>query len=240
MHDPTTSRDKHFLKKSNGHCKRACSAPLQLSDSRLLLFVHAVFLLAVAVRSLKSDSDASLSMVLAARPCFSLMEGPPLVQQFRSIILLASLAYTFTNLHAIQYSMQNHDDSAESTTQNQQDNDSSALLSTRDTLATTSTTETAEKASGRWTDQEVYLLLDFVEQNSILTTARGLNLKKSEFNRARDKVKSKDAAQCHYKWGRVSTTFLINEDPDCLSIIIAMCYLQGNFALGQEIWQRLA
>jgi hypothetical protein len=147
----------------------------------------------------------------AVHPCFSLMEGPSLVQQFRSIVSLASLAYIFTVLHSIQYTMRNLDDS---TNQNPQDHDSthhSALSSTNDTLATTSTSGTAEKTSGRWTEHEIDLLLSYVEQNSILTTARGLNLKKSEFNKARDTIKSKDPGQCHYKWGNVGI-FVINDD----------------------------
>ena len=78
------------------------------------------------------------------------MDRPSLVQCFCSLVLLASLAYTFTILHAIQYSMLNHDDST--TTQNPQDHDSthySALSSTNDTLATPSTAGTAEKTGGQ-------------------------------------------------------------------------------------------
>ena len=39
-----------------GTIVRACSAPPQVSDSQLTMFVHAVFLLAVAVRSLKIEN----------------------------------------------------------------------------------------------------------------------------------------------------------------------------------------
>ena len=81
-------------------------------------------------------------------PCFSLMDRPSLVQCFCSLVLLASLAYTFTILHAIQYSMLNHDDST--TTQNPQDHDLthySALSSTNNTLATPST---AGSSVGWW------------------------------------------------------------------------------------------
>lgn len=143
-------------------------------------------------------------------PCLSLMEGPPpsLAQRFRFIVSLASLAYTFTVLHAVQYSMRISDDSTAQNLQNPDSTHSSALSSgtsaSHNTLATTSMTGTAEKTTGRWTEDEVNLLLDYVEQNAILTTARGLTLKKSEFNRVRDKIKSKDAGQCHYKWGNVS------------------------------------
>ena len=125
-------------------------------------------------QSLKSD----VSMVCRlSQPVsfFSLMEGPSLVQCFCFIISLAPLAYTFTVLHTIQYSMQNHDNS---TTQNPQDHDLtdySALSSTHDTLANTINVRTAEKTSGWWTKQEINLLLNYVERNSILTTASRLS-----------------------------------------------------------------
>ena len=49
-------------------------------------------------------------------------------------------------------------------------------------------------------------------------TVRCLNLKKSEFNKAHTVVKSKDANQCHYKWGHVC--IVINYvDFDYLSIL---------------------
>jgi hypothetical protein len=144
------------------------------------------------------------------------MDRPSLVQHFRFILSLASLAYTFTVIHAIQYTMENHDDS---TTQNLQDHVSITLSSTNDTLATTSTSGT-EKAK-RWTEHEINLLLNYVEQNCILSTTRGLNLKKASFNGASDMIKTRDASQCHYKWNNVGI-FVINEDSDYLSIIIAM------------------
>ena len=58
---------------------------------------------------------------------------------------------------------------------------------TRDSLATTSMSETAasEKSNSRWTEHEVKLLLDYDEANCTLTTGRGLNLKKLEFSKAR-------------------------------------------------------
>ena len=59
-------------------------------------------------------------------PCFSLMERSSLIQRFRYIISLASLAYTFTILHTIQYSMQDHDDD-NSTSRNLQDHDLTLL-----------------------------------------------------------------------------------------------------------------
>ena len=137
-----------------------------------------------------------------------------LLQRFHHIISLASLAYTFTTLHAIQYSMRDHDYNNNTTAQTQQHYDSTNhSASTYDTPTTTSTSGTIEKSTGnnRWTENEVKLLLDYVEENCTLTTARGLNLKKSEFNKAREMVKSKDAGQCHYKWGHVRIIITIDK-----------------------------
>ena len=96
--------------------------------------------------------------------------------------------------------MQDHDNNNNTTSTGPQEHDStnfSALSSTHETLATTSTSENIEKTNSRWTEHEVNLLLDYIETNCILTTARGLNLKKSEFNKAQAIVKPKDASQCH-------------------------------------------
>ena len=79
---------------------------------------------------------------------------------------------------------------------------SASSSAAHDTLTTT-TSENLEKTSGRWTKNKITLLLDYVKKNCILTTARGLNLKKLEFNKARTVVKSKDANECHYKCGHV-------------------------------------
>jgi hypothetical protein len=43
-------------------------------------------------------------------------------------------------------------------------------------------------------------------------------MKKSEFNKAHDTVKSKDAAQCHYKWGHVDIFIIIEGSDYYLSI----------------------
>jgi hypothetical protein len=61
-------------------------------------------------------------------------------------------------------------------------------------------------------------MFNYVKENCILTTARGLNIKKSEFDKARDTVKSKDAAQCHYKWGHVDIFIIIEGSHYYLSI----------------------
>jgi len=138
------------------------------------------------------------------------MDQDSLLQRFRYVLSLASLAYTFTILHTIQYSMRDHNiDNNNNTTTSTgpEDYDStnfSASSTTHDTPTTTNTSENIEKTNSRWTENEVNLLLEYVEANCILTTARGLNMKKSEFNKARAMVKSKDASQCHYKWGHVS------------------------------------
>ncbi len=149
------------------------------------------------------------------------MDRRSLIQCFRNAIWLASLAYIFTTLHTIQYSMQGHTDngSYKTTAQNPQDdntitrnppdNASPTSSSMHNILATASTVE-SEKTSGCWTMDEIHLLLDYVKANCVLTTVRGLNLKKVHFNKARDTVKSKDTGQCHYKWGHVNV-FIINK-----------------------------
>jgi hypothetical protein len=163
-----------------------------------------------------------------------------LIRHFRQILSLASLAYIFTSIHAIQYSMRDHSDDND-TALNPQDTDSTHFSASSSAhnipqAATTSNTEISEKTSGRWSNNEIMLLLDYVEENCTLTTARGLNLKKSDFNKARNTVKTKDSSQCHYKWGHVRA-FLIDNDFDYLSSesIIAVQYLQGGVTLGQEV-----
>jgi len=182
-----------------------------------------------------------MQAIRTVRSCFFLMNRHTLLQQFRYILSIASLAYTFTSLHTIQYSMRDHDDNDNTTTQAPHDS-TTASSSTHDTPATTSTAENVEKSSSRWSEDEVKLLLDYIEANCVLRSARGLNLKKSEFNKARDTVKTKDANQCHYKWGHVCT-LIIHESFHCLSRLssfIAMRNIQGNIALGQQIGRWLA
>lgn len=153
--------------------------------------------------------------VLKLCSCFSLMDRHTLLQRFHSITSLASLAYTFTALHTIQYAMRDHNNDTTTTTQPPQldhdlTNPSASSSTAHYTLASTSTSENLDKTSGWWTKNEIKLLLDYVEGNCILTTMRGLNLKKSEFNKAHDMVKSKDANQCHYKWNHVCI-FIIHD-----------------------------
>jgi hypothetical protein len=142
------------------------------------------------------------------------MDAHPLVPYFRNILSLASLAYTFSGIHAIQYSMLNHDmdidDPADLILQDNDFASHSGSTSTHNhpTVADTSQASSLEKTS-RWTDHEITLLLDYVEASCTLTTARGLSLKKSEFNKARNTVKSKDSSQCHYKWGHVRVLLYI-------------------------------
>jgi hypothetical protein len=137
-------------------------------------------------------------------------EHRSLIQRFRNIVSVASLAYIYTSLHTIQYSMQHHSEAAESDDETATASGAGCATGTQnspssmhDTLAETSTATGTEKKSTRWTTDEINLLLDYIEANCVLTTARGLILKKSQFNKARDTVKTKDASQCHYKWGHV-------------------------------------
>lgn len=71
-------------------------------------------------------------------------------------------------------------------------------------------TKSGKAASSHWSDQEINLLLDYVETHCSLNTSSGLNLKATHFNKARETVKSKDSSQCHYKWGHVCV-FIIDE-----------------------------
>jgi len=66
-----------------------------------------------------------------------------------------------------------------------------------------------------WTTDEIWLLLGYVEANCVFTTVKGINLKKSEFTKASDVVKTRTTAQCHTKWGRVSG-FVIKQNFDYL------------------------
>lgn len=138
------------------------------------------------------------------------MDAHTLIRQFRHIVSLTSLACVFSGIHTIQYSLLDHDmDDIED--RNLQENDStshSGFTSTPDTSNPADTSSNSGKASGCWTDQEITLLLDYVEAHCSLNTSRGLNLKKTQFNKARDTVKSKDASQCHYKWGHVHISII--------------------------------
>ena len=139
----------------------------------------------------------------SSMPCSFLMDAHTLRQQFRHVVSLASLAYIFSCIHAIQYSLLDHDMDDNSTSN--QETSHSDFTSTHDTSYPADTSSNSGKANttGRWTDQEITLLLDYIEAHCPLSTSRGLSLKKTQFNKARDTVKSKDASQCHYKWGHV-------------------------------------
>jgi hypothetical protein len=135
------------------------------------------------------------------------MDRHILLERFRYITSIASLAYTFTVLHTLQYSMRDHtrNDNNAQPAQTPQDHDSTnQSTSTHNSPATGTTSAIEPEKSGSqnlWSENEVKLLLDYVEANCVLTTARGLNLKKQEFNKAQAVVKTKTAAQCLYKWG---------------------------------------
>ena len=117
--------------------------------------------------------------------------------------------------------------------------DHSALTFTHNTQpTTTSTSKSIKKTSSWWTDNEIMLLLNYVESNCTLTTARGLTLKKSEFNKACATVKSKDATQCHYKWGQVCVfqVIIIYYLHYLSELYVVMLNIQSNLAVGQEVW----
>jgi len=130
-------------------------------------------------------------------------------QSFRQILSLASIAYTFTTLHAIQYSMSAHNDDNTTAPQDATDNNTIAQIPL-DNASMAASSNNASSTSGRWSHKEIQLLLDYVKANCVFTTAKGINLKKSEFSQACNTVKTKTAAQCHYKWGHVSV-FVIDE-----------------------------
>jgi hypothetical protein len=67
--------------------------------------------------------------------------------------------------------MQDHCDSNKMTAQDHNSTNFSTSSSTRDTPASVSTSENIEKTSGRWTESEVVLLLDYVKENCVLMTA---------------------------------------------------------------------
>ena len=135
------------------------------------------------------------------------MDTHALAQHFCHVISLASLAYISSGIYAIQYSSVNYNmDGINIKDHNPQENDStshSGFTSTPDTSDPADTASSSGKASGCWTDQEITLLLDCVEVHCSLNTTRGLNLKKTQFSKAHNTIKSKDALQCHYKWGHV-------------------------------------
>ena len=84
-------------------------------------------------------------------------------------------------------------------------------------IATASSNNISSSSSGgchRVTD-EIWLLLGYVEAHCVFTTVKGVNLKKSEFTKASDVVKTRTVTQCHTKWGRVSG-FVIEQNFDYL------------------------
>ena len=170
------------------------------------------------------------------------MDAHTLIRQFRHVVSLASLACVFSGIHTIQYSLLDHDMMDDIEDCNLQENHStshSGFTSTPGTSNPADTSGNSGKPSGYWTDQEITLLLDYVKTHCSLDTPRGLNSKKTQFNKAQDTVKSKDASQCHYKWGHVHRS-IINEGLSCWSPMKALQYLQGHFTLGQEVWQWMA
>ena len=125
-----------------------------------------------------------------------------LMCQFCHVVSLASLAYIFSGIHALQYSLNQLDydtmDDNHADNQLEENAPSTSHLDLTQAGASTPSHDTSypvdagnlkASANGCWTDQEITLLLDYVEANCSLS--RGLNLKKSQFNKACDTVKSK-------------------------------------------------
>ena len=170
------------------------------------------------------------------------MDAHTLIRQFCHVVSFTSLACVFSGIHKIQYSLLDHNMMDVIENCNLQENDStshSGFTSTPNTSNPANTSSNSGKASGCWTDQEITLLLNYVKTHCSLNTPRGLNLKKTQFNKAQDTVKSKDASQCHYKWGHVHRS-IIDEDLSCWSSMKALQYLKGHFTLGQEVQQWMA
>ena len=118
------------------------------------------------------------------------MDTHTLMRQFCHIVSLASLAYIFSAIHAIQYSLlesdydtmdPNGEDPTHHTLQETAASTSYSdfTSSTPNTSNPANTSSSSGKASGRWTDQEITLLLNYVEAHCSLNTSRGLNLKKA-------------------------------------------------------------
>lgn len=134
-----------------------------------------------------------------------------LLRQFRQAVSLASLAFVFSAIHAIQYSLLDSDYDMEDHPQETSHSDTSTHADTSNPAADTSSNSEKASASGRWTDQEISRLLDYVEANCPTNASNGVSLKKTHFNKASDTVKSKNASQCHYKWGHVCISSIIDE-----------------------------
>ena len=77
------------------------------------------------------------------------MDKHTLLQRFHYITSLASLAYTFTTLHTLQYAMRDHDNVNNQLLQPDHDliGPSASSSAAHDTLTTT-TSENLEKTSG--------------------------------------------------------------------------------------------
>jgi len=151
------------------------------------------------------------------------------LRQFHNVVSLASLAYIFSGIHAIQFSLRNLNTDSDYDSDSESDSDMDTGDNTEDpthpshsrdaphsdftptssnpadiSTSTSNPGKANASASGRWTDQEISLLLDYIEGNCPLTTSRGIGLKKTHFNKAHETIKSKGASQCHYKWKNVS------------------------------------
>jgi hypothetical protein len=79
-----------------------------------------------------------------------------LMKHFRQIISFASLAYTFTTLHTLQYYSMRDNNITDQMTEDHDSTNFSASSSTHNTPASisgTDATEIIEKSSSRWSDK---------------------------------------------------------------------------------------
>ena len=210
--------------------------PVQLYHKFLIYQINMIIplFLAVGLWILHCSMKSCRLSIRTLCSCILPMDQHAFLQYFQYIISLASLACTFTTLYMIQYSMRDHNNNNNNTSTGPQNHDLidlSASASNYDTPDTTSISKNTEKTNSWWTENEINLLLDYIEANCILTTAWDTNMKKSKFNKTWAIVKSKNATQCHYKWGHVSF-YVIDENSYHLSSIIAIYHIQSNFTSG--------
>ncbi len=89
---------------------RACSTPAQLPNK---LVCPCWFPVAVA-GNMPSFFEFWYAVSMLFLHGYN-MDRPSLIDRFRNVITLSSLAYTFTAIHTLQYSMRDHDNDTTTT-----------------------------------------------------------------------------------------------------------------------------
>jgi hypothetical protein len=95
------------------------------------------------------------------------MDTHTLAKQFRHVVSLASLAFIFSSIHALQYSLIDYDATMENSENHTspQDNASTSHLNfpgstpSHDTSTSNPADTSSSSAKGRWKDQEINQLL---------------------------------------------------------------------------------